>query len=119
MKTRRFPVITVLLLLLLVLIALVIATTAHAAGEPIERLWYTPFEDVAIRAKPSLSAKVLSTAPENTEYTVLSYPWSPATAENSWAKVQYRPGRAGYVPVQIGDHIYGQVVFELGIIGGQ
>lgn len=116
MSTKR----SLALVLLILVLALLTALTVQAAGDPITELTYTPFQDVPIRASPSANAKVLATAKADQEYEVVTYEWSPSTSMNSWACIKYRSNKkCGWSPVQIGYVVYAQVVFELGILGGQ
>lgn len=108
---------------IIAIVAILIIAIIGAAASPARAAMqtpgtvYAPHTALAVRAAPSLDAAPLATLTASVEYPVAEYNWTPATAQNAWACIEYEQGKpCGYAPVQIGYIIYASVKFNLGVI---
>lgn len=102
-------------LVVLVVSVLVIGTLTAFMAPP-SNIVYHPFDTVEVRANADGTGNVLGHAYSTAEYRVVEYNWTPATSSNSWALIEFKSGKKGYAPVQIGYTVYGTVKYNVGVI---
>jgi len=99
--------------------ALLLATpkveaSAEASPPAGSTLIYTAFQRTSVYKEPSTASTRLTRIKANVEYPVIDYPWNPT---EGWACIEYKTGQpCGWVLVWKDDKVFGQVVFQLGVI---
>lgn len=103
-------------ILLLIVVLFVLITSVAAASMPPSDIRYSAHEPVQVREFADGTGAVLAEIPAGVEYPVIVYNWSPATASNAWACIEYAVNRpCAYAPVQINGRIYATVKYHVGV----
>lgn len=100
----------------LLLLALIIVLALTAFSSFPATTVYHPYQTNPVMANADGSGGLLGVVDPAHDYRVVSYNWTPWTASNAWAYIEYQPGHYGYAPVQIGYSVVATVKYNVGVI---